>query len=1104
MKKALCLLLAAVMMLMSVGIAAEENLAATLNGKEISMNGEAVLKDGSVFLPMRAVAESCGFAVEWQEDSKTAVVSSDSVKVYIPIGEKEIKKDEMSVTVKDAAFIQGGNTYVSAEILSAMGINAEYDKENNSLALTVDYLVNKYFKFVQASTGKVLTVGGREMGDGKLLAMEEADGSDIQIWQFAPKSIGVYQPVNKKTKRAFDIPNGNKDAGIRLIQYGSTKGDHQHIVPVENEDGTYYIKFFHSDLYMTVLEDGNISQEEFVGGDTQTFKLEEVKVKEEAAVAVDESLVDSAAFNGKYVNVSADGKALNAVENVVSAEEIAATDSFIWKMVAQGKNKYAFINAESGLALSAARNVTAEAVDYGISQVFELLENENGTYAIRNNSGYINCTDGVLSVSLTNPQYFTVSAPKLDESKYSDDSISGKYIEITSVSAGKKLAVAGNAENNGAAVVASDDAEDDFATWALTSQGGGMYIITSKGSNLSFDISGNSINPGVAVTQYTTNYGYNQQYAFIPNEDGTYLIQNRNSQLYLTERSGAICQERLLKNSSDKQKFTIDITGEYDAKLLGATAMLFVLKGEDKVTNAKVQWNAVNGADKYEIYRSADNGEAELLAVSAGNTVDDYDLEIGKKYTYTVYALSDGSVVDSVSAKTVEPYELPSDLTVSSNIEESGLNRPEEPYADGKYYHYQSWGRDDGGSGFGRVMMQYSEDGVHWTDWEEVLNYKEILAHETCKDFDTVRFESNNFVYNREKNIIAYIAHLEADGGYGTAMTSIATGTPGGKMTFNGAVRPEGDDTRDLNVYVDDDWSAYVIAAVHGNADLALYKLSEDWSQIEKRVCYVNRSSWRELPSMLKVDGIYYLFTSGTAGWYPTQGMYNSAENIEGPWSPLKRVGNTSTFSSQSGTIFRLSPDSEKYYMSTYRWMYFWQDATVKRTTNRRYPVEVENGYAFYDFFDEVLYNVEKDILIPVQNGRILSQGMPANASDNAENAGAVNDGGYQTYWYADKHWPYTWEVDLGKVCSLSELQISWLIWNGSEPYYQYRLEGSVDGITYTTILDNEEGYTDYGFTVDQISGAARYLRLVVTDAVPRSGDNNYPAQLYEVKVLGK
>ncbi|MGN1097704.1 MAG: RICIN domain-containing protein, partial [Clostridia bacterium] len=653
----------------------------------------------------------------------------------------------------------------------------------------------------------------------------------------------------------------------------------------------------------------------------------------------------------------------------------------------------------------------------------------------------------------------------------------------------------------------------DSQVWALVTQGGGMYTITNKASGRSFDIPGGSIAEKASLTQYATNYGDNQIFELVEDADGSYLFKNKNSGMYVTADDGYLNQQA--RGRSNYQNFILTEVGECNEKIIGAAATLFLLKGGDTVSNAKLQWNSVNGATSYDVYRSVDGGEYKFFASLTGNTIDDYDLKVGSSYRYAVYALEGDSLIDCVETKAVEPYDLPADLTPSSNLEESSLVTPNTLSIDGVYYRYSAWGRDDGGSGFGRLMMSTSTDGVNYSDPVEVLNYKDILAHETCQGFESCRFESQNIKYNPVANKFVFIAHFEADGGYGTAMTSFASGTPGEYFTFHGAYRPEGDDTRDLNVYVDDDNRAYLMAAVHNNADLALYRLTENWDGIEKRLCYVNRGKWRELPSMLKVDGMYYLFTSGTAGWYPTQGMYNTASSIEGPWSPLKTVGNTSTFSAQSGYVSILKSGGENYLMNSYRWMYFWKDAVVKRTVQRRYPISVSNGYAFFDFYDELLYNWENDDVVPVQNGRILSQNKPAKASVTSEDAGMANDGNYQTAWYSKRErgedeevnldWPFTWEVDLGKVCSLSELQISWLIWNGSEPYYQYKVEGSTDGVNYTTILDRTEGYTDYGFTVDELSGSARYVKITVVNARPRSSDeNNYPAQLYEVKVLGK
>ncbi|WP_334074523.1 MULTISPECIES: hypothetical protein [Paenibacillus] len=73
-------------------------------------------------------------------------------------------------------------------------------------------------------------------------------------------------------------------------------------------------------------------------------------------------------------------------------------------------------------------------------------------------------------------------------------------------------------------------------------------------------------------------------------------------------------------------------------------------------------------------------------------------------------------------------------------------------------------------------------------------------------------------------------------------------------------------------------------------------------------------------------------------------------------------------------------------------------------------PVWFSNGYAFYDYFDQILYNVDDDVVVPVQNGKLLSQGKMATAQTASETkpASYANDGSYQTEWTAtSSSWPH-------------------------------------------------------------------------------------------------
>lgn len=1121
MKKVFSLFIAAILVLSIVPAMAQAPVNVTINGEEEVFLQPVITKGDTLYIPLRPISEALELTASWDNSLREANAKGSTLNVTVPIGKNWVKQDNMKKSISAENIIYNGYTYIPLDALSVFNVTYKWDEENNSLSLSVPLLHGKYYVIRHKATGLVIMPDGAATTDGPLLRLAEADGSLAQTWQFLTRGDNLYRPVNQKSLRSMDMPNWRSDEGLELIQYGNTEGTNQWIHPIDQGDGTYHFIMHHSQMYLGATENGTIAQYNEYNSERDTFEL--IEIVNDAVTEDSEKIeIEPADYlNGKYVSITqaSTGKALTIADGENAKAALAdepVSDSEVWLLTKAGADKYAITNKHSRLALTGTGSgaILRQAASTGSEkQGFVLEKADNDTYLIRcaDTGFYLTATEsGIKESVLRNDesQQFNISAPVRSAENYTYDSFGGKYYEIRHKASGKVMGVPEDVIKTNALIKALPDTDADTNVWALVNQGGGKYVISNKVSVQSFDVPNGRKDEGLEIIQYESNYGANQIYLPIDQGDGTYKIKCQVSDLYLTlTENDTFAQYSELDD--DSQIFIFEEKGESDKKMIGAVAQLFLIRGEDNVTSAKLQWTAVSGATHYDIYRSTDGGNYEFLTSATGHILDDYDLEIGKEYRYAVYALENDTLIEYARTDTVVPYELPADLSSSTNLDVSDVKRPNTLRAnDGTYYHFQQWGID-GVSGFGRVMMQTSTDDVTYTEWKEVLNYQEILSHETCVNFQQCRFESVNFVYNSKADKFAFIAHFEADGGYGTAMISLATMSPDDeRMVFHGAYRPEGDDCRDLNVFVDDDSSGYIIAAANNNANLGIYKLNEDWSAIEGRLCFVSMYKWRELPSVLKKDGIYYLFSSGTAGWYPTQGMVATATDMGGPWSELKYVGNTSTFSAQSGTMFTLHEGGDNHIMATYRWMFGWQDATTKQTTNRRYPVSVSNGYAFYDFFDELLYNWANDVLVPVQTGRVLSQSAAVKTADTEGYAvgNGANDGHYRTSWYRKENaWPFTWEADLGKVSHLTQLQISWLIWNGSEPYYNYKLEASVDGESWTEVLDKTEGYTDYGFTVDNISGYGRYVRLTVVNAKPRNSETNtYPAQLQEVKILGE
>ena len=1061
MKKVVSIIIAVVMCLSVIPAMAEDVISTVLiNGEEQSfsvING---------YVPVRAFTESVGATVEWNNDERCAVVTDGGVEIKIPIGKNWVQRAGLKQSIDKASIIINDLSYMPLDALKCF--NATYGGDESVVTIEKSVFDGKYVKLTQ--DGKALMPN--ESGS---IVMAHISEDDAQVWKFTSRGSGVYRLENKATQKAIDVPSDSKEAGKALIQYAFTGGGNQNYVPIRNTDGTYSVQCYNSQLFMTAGEDGTITQEEQTEADNQKFTLEVVGAGEVTAdtIAADTEkdpyankywsiIIDDLALKMEYTNATTKGNAEEADLYQAWRELPENNDKQVWLFVQRGEGRYGLINKK-------------HPIDIG----FEAVIAADGTVKLENPDNRYQ--ESVIKIV---PPHASVDM--YGESQF----VGGKFITLTMD--GKNLIV------NEANEIALSDEKTDVAQWEAVAVGRDSFTLINKETGKAIDVPNESKEAGVKLSQYTSNKKNHQIYSFEEAEGG-YKLKNKNSGMYLTIKEGVAYQEEAADSS---QVFTYEVVGESDTKMVAITATPFVLKGDEAVTNVKLQWNEVIGATSYDIYRSVDGGEYELIAALTGFTVDDYDLEIGKTYTYRVYALDDNGMIGSAATKAFTPYEMPMDMKSTTNLEPSGMSTPSKGMrdADGLYYRFSQKSRNDGGKGFGWMEMTTSVDGVTYSDPKVVLTYEDMLSHETCKDLEDIKFESVNIKYNKKANNFGFIAHAEkGSGGYDFARISIATYTPGDeKMVFHGAVRPGGDDVRDLNTFIDDDGTTYIMGATHNNADLAIYRLKDDWSGIEKRVALINQGAWRELPNILKVDGYYYLFTSGCAGWYPTPGMYNSAINMEGPWSELRNVGNMTTFSSQSGYGFYLKEDSTNYIMNSYRWMGNWKDATIKTTQSLRFPITVSDGYAFYDYFEELLYNWDEDVLVPVQRGRILSQNRPTSYGKNA------NDGNYKSQWSVDTTWPYSWEVDLGHVYNVNQVQISWFIRIGSEPYYNYIIEGSEDGVNYTTLVDKSSGYTDYGFTVDSCMGKARYVKVTVTGAKPRSGENNYPSSFYEIKVFGR
>lgn len=219
-----------------------------------------------------------------------------------------------------------------------------------------------------------------------------------------------------------------------------------------------------------------------------------------------------------------------------------------------------------------------------------------------------------------------------------------------------------------------------------------------------------------------------------------------------------------------------------------------------------------------------------------------------------------------------------------------------------------------------------------------------------CLSAETAIIERPKLIFNEKTG--KYIIWFHADGPTETSKSSYAAAsaglaiadTPYGPFKFIERYRlntcpddqedfhPESKGmARDMNLFIDDDGTAYIIYSSEENLTLYISKLNDEYTYLAtepqkavygKDFIRLFPGAQREAPALFKKDGKYYLVSSGCTGWAPNQARYYMADAVLGEWTNCGDpcIGDTdkTTFSSQSTAVF--VTDAGEYVFMADRW----------------------------------------------------------------------------------------------------------------------------------------------------------------------------------------
>lgn len=293
----------------------------------------------------------------------------------------------------------------------------------------------------------------------------------------------------------------------------------------------------------------------------------------------------------------------------------------------------------------------------------------------------------------------------------------------------------------------------------------------------------------------------------------------------------------------------------------------------------------------------------------------------------------------------------------------------------GSYVEKWWWVGEDKSLGYRGGIRAYSSDDLYNWRFEGVVMrnvssreqldteeyFTELYAGYTDEQLDGVYAAINDttsvierpkMIYNEKTGMYVIWFHADgptktSDSNYAAACAGVAVSeSPAGPFRFVDRYRlntcPEDQEdfypqskgmARDMNLFVDDDGTAYIIYSSEENLTIYISRLNEEYTYLdvapEEAVYGVDfvrlyPGAQREAPAVFKRNGIYYMMTSGATGWNPNQARYYMSDSMFGEWENLGDpcIGdvNKTTFASQSTCIFCADEEKDLYVYMGDRW----------------------------------------------------------------------------------------------------------------------------------------------------------------------------------------
>src|ERR1035437_1914793 len=191
-------------------------------------------------------------------------------------------------------------------------------------------------------------------------------------------------------------------------------------------------------------------------------------------------------------------------------------------------------------------------------------------------------------------------------------------------------------------------------------------------------------------------------------------------------------------------------------------------------------------------------------------------------------------------------------------------------YRHGTYYWFGEFKTEGprGNAANVGVSCYSSKDLYHWKNEGVALKVSQDPKSEIVAGSI---IERPKVLYNSKTGNYVMWFHLELKGqGYSAARAGVAVSkNVAGPYTYLRSFRPDGEMSRDMTLYKDDDGKAYLITTSENNQTQHLSQLTDDYLDTTGHYTRIMAHKALEGEAIFKANGHYFYIGSQTTGWPP-------------------------------------------------------------------------------------------------------------------------------------------------------------------------------------------------------------------------------------------